>query len=70
MRVHELLVGAGLARSNSEVNRLLAQGAVRAGNRVLDVEGRLRESDLLSGGFVVLRKGRRDYLVGKVAGRG
>ena len=31
MRVHELLVGAGLAKSNSEVNRLLGQRAVRAG---------------------------------------
>ena len=33
LRVHDLLVGAGVAKSVSEVNRLLAQKAVRAGNR-------------------------------------
>jgi tyrosyl-tRNA synthetase len=66
LRVHELLVGAGLAKSNSEVNRLLGQKAVRAGNRVLGDDGLLEADDLLTGGFVVLRKGKRDYLVGKV----
>ncbi len=70
VRVHDLLVTGGLAKSNSEVNRLLAQGAVRAGNRVLGSEGVLAASDLLSGGFVVLRKGKRDFLVGKLPGRG
>ncbi len=70
LRVHELLVDAGLAKSNSEVNRLLGQKAVRAGGRILGEDGTLHASDLLNGGFVVLRKGKRDYLVGKVAGRG
>jgi tyrosyl-tRNA synthetase len=70
VRVHDLLVSGGLAKSNSEVNRLLGQGAVRAGNRVLGQDGLLAASDQLSGGFVVLRKGKRDYLVGKVSGRG
>ena len=70
VRVHDLLVTGGLAKSNSEVNRLLAQGAVRAGNRVLGSEGVLAASDLLSGGFVVLRKGKRDFLVGKASDRG
>ena len=69
-RVHELLIGAGVAKSNSEVNRLLAQGAIRAGNRVLDEDGLLQESDLLSGGFVLLRKGKRDFVVGKTSKRG
>jgi tyrosyl-tRNA synthetase len=66
VRVHELLVGAGLAKSNSEVNRLLGQKAVRAGSRILGDDGQLTADDLLSGGFVVLRKGKRDFLVGKV----
>lgn len=69
-RVHDLLVAAGVARSTSEVGRLLAQGAVRAGNRVLDADGLLRASDLLSGGFVLLRKGKRDFVVGKFRERG
>lgn len=69
-RVHELLVAAGVASSNSEVSRLLGQGAVRAGARVLDATGELRASDLLSGGFLLLRKGKRDYVVGKSSSRG
>jgi tyrosyl-tRNA synthetase len=66
-RVHELLVEAGVAKSNGEVTRLLAQGAVRAGNRVLDADGLLQASDLLAGGIVLLRKGKRDFVVGKVS---
>jgi tyrosyl-tRNA synthetase len=70
MRVHELLVAAGLAKSNGEVTRLLGQRAVRAGNRVLDADGLLRTSDLLNGQFLVIRKGKRDFLVGKSSNRG
>jgi tyrosyl-tRNA synthetase len=70
VRVHELLVAGGVAKSNSEVARLLAQGAVRAGTRVLGSDGLLLSSDLLHGRFIVFRKGKRDFLVGKVAGRG
>jgi tyrosyl-tRNA synthetase len=65
-RVHELLVEAGVAKSNGEVTRLLAQGAVRAGNRVLEADGMLHASDLLAGGILLLRKGKRDFVVGKV----
>ena len=67
VRVHELLVSAGIAKSTSEVNRLLGQKAVRAGNRILDEDGLLHASDLLNGGFLLLRKGKRDFLVGKVS---
>jgi tyrosyl-tRNA synthetase len=70
VRVHELLVAAGVAKSNSDVNRLLQQGAVRAGSRVLAVDGLLLASDLLEGGFVLLRKGKRDFVVGKVSEQG
>lgn len=70
LRVHELLIGAGVAKSTSEVNRLLGQGAVRAGNRVLGADGVVSASDLLSGGFLLLRKGKRDFVVGKVSQRG
>ena len=70
VRVHQLLIDGGLAKSNSEVGRLLAQGAVRAGNRVLGADGELAASDQLSGGFVLLRRGKRDFLVGKVPDRG
>jgi len=70
MRVHELLIEGGVAKSISDVNRLLTQGAVRAGSRVLDADGLLLDSDLLPGGYLLLRKGKRDFLVGKVSKRG
>ena len=69
-RVHELLIAAGVASSNSEVGRLLTQGAVRAGNRVLTADGSLQASDLLMGEFLLLRKGKRDFVVGKVSEAG
>ena len=69
-RVHELLIAAGVASSNSEVGRLLTQGAVRAGNRVLAADGSLQASDLLMGEFLLLRKGKRDFVVGKVSEAG
>jgi len=65
-----MLVQAGVAKSNGEVSRLLGQGAVRAGNRVLDTDGLLRASDLLRGQFLVLRKGKRDFVVGKCSNEG
>jgi tyrosyl-tRNA synthetase len=68
VRVHELLTAAGVAKSNSEVTRLLSQGAVRAGNRVLDESGLLQDADLLRGHTLLLRKGRRDFVVGKIHG--
>ena len=68
-RVHELLIEAGSAKSTSEVGRLLTQGAIRAGNRTLDTDGLLRTSDLLSGGFLLLRKGKRDFVIGRTTGK-
>ena len=68
--MHELLVSAGLASSNSEVNRLLSQKGIRANSRIVSSDGLLEASDLLSGGFVLLRKGKRDYLLGKISTRG
>jgi tyrosyl-tRNA synthetase len=59
-----------VAKSTSEVGRLLTQGAVRAGNRVLSADGLLQASDLLNGGFLLLRKGKRDFVVGKFRDRG
>jgi tyrosyl-tRNA synthetase len=70
VRVHEMLVQAGVAKSNGEVSRLLSQGAVRAGNRVLDKDGLLNTSDLLRGQFLLLRKGKRDFVVGKSSTEG
>ncbi|MFZ4810903.1 MAG: tyrosine--tRNA ligase [Ilumatobacteraceae bacterium] len=63
-RVHEILIEAGVAKSVSEVGRLLSQGAVRAGGRVLDVDGAIGHADLLAGRYLLLRKGKRDFVMG------
>jgi tyrosyl-tRNA synthetase len=68
--IHDLLVASGLATSKSDVNRLLGQGAVRASGRVLEVDGALRASDVLAGGFVLVRKGKRDFVMGKSSRQG
>jgi len=47
-----------------------ADGFMRAGNRVLDADGLLSTSDLLRGQFLVLRKGKRDFVVGKCSKEG
>ncbi|MEQ1872245.1 MAG: tyrosine--tRNA ligase [Ilumatobacteraceae bacterium] len=70
LRVHELLIEGGVAKSISDVNRLLGQGAVRAGNRVLAEDGLLQPTDLLAGGYLLLRKGKRDFVIGKVPHKG
>jgi len=70
VRVHELLIAGGVVKSTSEVNRLLQQKAVRAGNRVLDADGLLQPADALAGGYVLLRKGKREFVVGKILPRG
>lgn len=67
IRVHELLIAAGVVKTTSDVSRLLTQGAVRAGNRILDADGMLATSDLLRGEFLLLRKGKREFVAGKVS---
>ena len=67
IRVHELLIAAGVVKTTSDASRLLTQGAVRAGNRILDADGMLATSDLLRGEFLLLRKGKREFVAGKVS---
>jgi tyrosyl-tRNA synthetase len=59
-RLDVLLVATGLARSNGEARRAIAQGGAYVNNRkVDDAEALLGESDLLHGRFAVLRRGKR-----------
>jgi tyrosyl-tRNA synthetase len=67
-RVHEVLIGAGLASSTSDVNRLLKQRGVRVNARVVGEDGALEEADLVGGRYVLVRKGRRDHVIGIVGG--
>jgi tyrosyl-tRNA synthetase len=60
-RLDGLLVSAGLAKSNGDARRAIAQGGVYVNNRRLeDEDAVLGESDLLHGRFAVLRRGKRN----------
>jgi tyrosyl-tRNA synthetase len=59
-RLDVLLTAVGLAKSNGDARRAIAQGGVYVNNRRLDDEDAvLGESDLLHGRFAVLRRGKR-----------
>ncbi len=53
-----VLVTSGLATSNSEARRLLAQRSVRANGEQLDEQSKLAEIALLHGRWLLLRKGK------------
>jgi len=53
-----VLVTTGLAKSNSEARRLLAQRSIRANGEQLDEQSKLAEIPLLHGRWLLLRKGK------------
>ena len=58
----DALVKAGLAKSKSEARRQIEQGGVYVNQqRVKDVDRKLDPSDWLAGGNLLLRKGKKDY---------
>jgi tyrosyl-tRNA synthetase len=60
----DLLVESGLVASKSAARTAITQGGVSVnGAREADIDRRLGSQDLLDGGFVVLRRGKRSYHV-------
>ena len=59
--VVSLLVGAGVAASNSEARRLLQQGSIRANGLLVTLEAGLRQVPLLHDRWLLLRRGKRSY---------
>lgn len=58
----DLLVDTGLARSKSEARRTVEQGGVYVNDRKADdAERSVGPADLLSGRYLVLRRGKKDY---------
>ncbi len=58
----DALVKAGLAKSKSEARRQIEQGGVYVNQqRVKDVDRKLDPSDWVAGGNLLLRKGKKDY---------
>jgi tyrosyl-tRNA synthetase len=59
-RIDALFTAAGLAKSNGEARRAIAQGGIYVNNRrIEDEDAVLGEGDLLHGRFAVLRRGKR-----------
>ena len=58
----DLLVHTGLASSRSSARATVSGGGAYVNNRrITDLDHQLDPSDLLAGGYVVLRKGKRSY---------
>ena len=65
----DLLVNAGVSKSKGEARRSLQEGGIYINNhRVSDVNREVGVSDLLEGQFIILRKGKKNYALVKVAG--
>ena len=59
-RLDALLTASGLAKSNGDARRAIAQGGIYVNNRrIEDPDAVLGEPDLLHGRFAVLRRGKR-----------
>ncbi len=56
-----LLVGAGVATSNSEARRLLQQGSIRANGLPVTLDEGVRQVPLLHDRWLLLRRGKRSY---------
>jgi tyrosyl-tRNA synthetase len=58
----DALVHAGLVKSKTEARRQIEQGGIYVNQaRVKDLERSLEAADWLAGGYVLLRKGKKDY---------
>ena len=57
-----LLVAAGLATSNGEARRTIAEGGAYVNNvRVEDPDAVVQEGDLIGGSWLVLRRGKKRF---------
>ncbi len=65
-----VLVETGLATSNSDARRTLAQRGYRVNDRPLEVEGRLTDVPLLADRYLLLRKGKSTYHLLEISDEG
>ena len=64
----ELLVAAGLEKSNGAARRTIKEGGAYVNNeRIDDAEWTVSEEDLLVGGWLVLRKGKKNFAGAKIS---
>jgi len=58
----DLLTETGLARSRSDARRALEQGSIYVnGERVVEIDRLIDDSDLRAGGNLLLRRGKKTY---------
>ena len=69
LTVVDLLADSGITQSKGEARRAVAEGGVNLNNqRVSDPAQAVTLDNLLEGGFLVIRRGRKNYHLVKVAG--
>jgi tyrosyl-tRNA synthetase len=67
MTLVDLMASTGLAKSKSEARRAIVQGGAYVNNVRMDsVEKKITLSDLASESMLVLRSGKKTYLLVKV----
>lgn len=68
MNIIDLLATSGLCPSKGQARKDVTAGGIYVNNdRVADLARNVGESDLLHGRFILLRKGKRNYLLAKLA---
>ena len=69
LSIVDLLAASGLAKSKGEARRSIAEGGIYLNNRrAADPAQMVGPADVIDGKFLVLRKGRKNYLLVKVVG--
>lgn len=70
VEIVDLLVSSGLTKSKSEARKIIDQGGVYVNNsRLMKDEGIVDSSRLIDGRLLLLRKGKKDYVVVRGAQR-
>ncbi|MEW6649244.1 MAG: tyrosine--tRNA ligase [Chloroflexota bacterium] len=68
MNIVDLLADCGMMKSRGEARRAISEGGVYLNNhRVAESERVVTLADLLEGGFLILRRGKKTYFLVKVA---
>jgi tyrosyl-tRNA synthetase len=64
----DLLVECGVAKSKGEARRLILEGGINLNNnRVTEVDQLIKTDALIENRYLILRKGRKNYHLVKVA---
>ena len=70
-RLVSVMVSAGVASSNGEAVRLIRSGGISVNDqRIADEKEQLQRSQAIEGQVFVIRRGKRDYFLARVAPRG